>query len=41
MWIRVTDTGIGMKQEDLSKLFQHFRQIDSGLLVEETNKSGT
>ncbi|HSO37946.1 MAG TPA: PAS domain S-box protein, partial [Labilithrix sp.] len=28
---RVTDTGIGMKQEDLSTLFQPFRQIDSGL----------
>ncbi|MDP9001468.1 MAG: ATP-binding protein, partial [Myxococcota bacterium] len=29
--IRVTDTGIGIKQEDLSKLFQPFRQLDSGL----------
>jgi signal transduction histidine kinase len=29
--IRVADTGIGMKQEDLSILFQPFRQIDSGL----------
>ena len=29
--IRVADTGIGMKQEDLSELFQPFRQIDSGL----------
>jgi PAS domain S-box-containing protein len=29
--IHVADTGIGMKQEDLSKLFQPFRQIDSGL----------
>jgi PAS domain S-box-containing protein len=28
---RVADTGIGMKPEDLSKLFQPFRQIDSGL----------
>jgi len=29
--IRVTDTGIGIKPEDLSKLFQPFRQLDSGL----------
>jgi PAS domain S-box-containing protein len=29
--IRVTDTGIGMRAQDLSKLFQAFRQIDSGL----------
>jgi PAS domain S-box-containing protein len=29
--IRISDTGIGMKQEDLSKLFQPFRQLDSGL----------
>lgn len=29
--IRVTDTGIGMKAEDLPGLFQPFRQIDSGL----------
>lgn len=29
--IRVADTGIGMKTEDLGKLFQPFRQIDSGL----------
>jgi signal transduction histidine kinase len=27
----VADTGIGMKKEDLSLLFQPFRQIDSGL----------
>ena len=27
----VADTGIGIKPEDLSKLFQPFRQIDSGL----------
>ena len=27
----VTDTGIGIKPEDLSTLFQPFRQIDSGL----------
>ncbi len=29
--IRVADTGIGMKPEDLATLFQPFRQIDSGL----------
>lgn len=29
--IRVADTGMGMKKEDLAKLFQPFRQIDSGL----------
>jgi PAS domain S-box-containing protein len=29
--IRVADSGIGMKAEDLSKLFQPFRQLDSGL----------
>jgi two-component system, sensor histidine kinase and response regulator len=29
--ISVADTGIGIKQEDLSKLFQPFRQIDTGL----------
>jgi signal transduction histidine kinase len=29
--IRVADTGIGMKQEDLGELFKPFRQIDSGL----------
>jgi signal transduction histidine kinase len=29
--ISVADTGIGIKPEDLSKLFQPFRQIDSGL----------
>jgi len=29
--LRVSDTGIGMRQEDLSSLFQPFRQIDSGL----------
>jgi PAS domain S-box-containing protein len=29
--IEVTDTGIGMKHEDLAKLFQPFQQIDSGL----------
>jgi signal transduction histidine kinase len=29
--LRVTDTGLGIKPEDLPKLFQPFRQIDSGL----------
>jgi PAS domain S-box-containing protein len=29
--IRVTDTGIGMRTEDMGKLFQPFRQIDTGL----------
>jgi PAS domain S-box-containing protein len=29
--IRVADTGIGIKPEDLNLLFQPFRQIDSGL----------
>ena len=29
--ISVADTGIGIKPEDLGKLFQPFRQIDSGL----------
>jgi PAS domain S-box-containing protein len=29
--LRVTDTGVGIKEDDLSKLFQPFRQIDSGL----------
>ena len=29
--ICVADTGIGMKREDLSQLFQPFRQLDSGL----------
>ena len=29
--IRVADSGIGMRQEDLMTLFQPFRQIDSGL----------
>jgi len=29
--VRVTDTGIGIKPEDLSKLFQPFRQLDTGL----------
>ncbi len=29
--IRVSDTGIGIKQEDLDTLFQPFRQLDSGL----------
>ena len=29
--LRVSDTGIGMRQEDLASLFQPFRQLDSGL----------
>jgi len=29
--IAVTDTGIGIKAEDLNKLFQPFRQLDTGL----------
>ncbi len=29
--MRVVDTGIGIKPEDLTKLFQPFRQIDTGL----------
>lgn len=29
--LQVSDTGIGIKPEDLSSLFQPFRQIDSGL----------
>lgn len=29
--LRVTDTGVGIKPQDLPKLFQPFRQIDSGL----------
>ena len=29
--VRVSDTRIGIKAEDLKTLFQHFRQIDSGL----------
>lgn len=29
--IRVTDTGIGIKPEDLDSLFQPFRQLDGGL----------
>ncbi|MCX6950898.1 MAG: PAS domain S-box protein [Verrucomicrobia bacterium] len=29
--LRIADTGIGMKREDLGMLFQPFRQIDSGL----------
>jgi signal transduction histidine kinase len=29
--VRISDTGIGIKAEDVPKLFQPFRQIDSGL----------
>lgn len=29
--VKVTDTGIGIKSSDLAKLFQPFRQIDTGL----------
>ncbi|HRE79625.1 MAG TPA: PAS domain S-box protein [Opitutaceae bacterium] len=29
--IKVTDTGVGIKPQDLTKLFQPFRQVDSGL----------
>ena len=29
--VRIADTGVGIKSEDLPKLFQPFRQIDSGL----------
>ena len=29
--IQVVDSGIGMKSEDLSKLFKAFRQLDTGL----------
>lgn len=31
LYIAVTDTGIGIKQEDLGALFRPFQQIDSGL----------
>ncbi|MFA5191825.1 MAG: PAS domain S-box protein [Verrucomicrobiia bacterium] len=36
--ISVKDTGIGIKQEDLEKLFQPFRQVDTGLA---RNREGT
>jgi PAS domain S-box-containing protein len=29
--VRVADTGMGIKEEDLTQLFQPFRQLDSGL----------
>jgi len=29
--LQVADTGIGIKEEDLAKLFQPFRQVDAGL----------
>jgi signal transduction histidine kinase len=29
---RITDTGIGIKQEDLDQLFQPFHQIDTGMI---------
>jgi signal transduction histidine kinase len=32
--VRVVDSGIGIKQEDLQSLFQPFRQIDTGLTRE-------
>ena len=31
MRLRVTDTGIGIRPEDLALLFQPFRQLDTGL----------
>jgi len=31
LWISVADTGIGIKSEDVEKLFKPFQQIDSGL----------
>ncbi len=29
LWISVTDTGIGIKQKDIDKLFKPFQQIDN------------
>jgi Amt family ammonium transporter len=29
VWVSVSDSGIGIKNEDLSKLFQEFSQVDS------------
>jgi len=29
--VSVTDSGIGMKEEDMDKLFQAFQQVDSGI----------
>jgi PAS domain S-box-containing protein len=36
--IRVIDTGIGIKQEDMDKLFRPFQQVDSGI---ERQREGT
>jgi signal transduction histidine kinase len=29
VWISVTDEGVGIKREDMPKLFQEFSQVDS------------
>ena len=29
VWVSVTDEGIGVKREDMPKLFQEFSQVDS------------
>ncbi len=31
VWVAVQDTGVGIKEEDMAKLFQEFGQVDSGL----------